>query len=126
MSDNINPRHYTQFRQEVVDTLEDWVARAPDPVSGALQFNAGRYLSRMWDKPAEGGPVEHVRKAKWFLDRLERHLSGGRNTAPAAMCDRSENGNHSCEKLMNYEEILKHYGYDPDSFCSESNTAAAS
>ncbi|MGB0873636.1 MAG: hypothetical protein ACPGSE_00135 [Synechococcus sp.] len=113
MTDNINPRHYTQFRQEVVDTLEDWVARAPDPVSGALQFNAGRYLSRMWDKPAEGGPVEHVRKARWYLERLERHL--GANT------------NHTAQKsLSNYKEILKHYGYDPDSFCSGSNTAAVS
>ena len=113
MSDNINPRHYTQFSQEVVDTLEEWVARAPDGISGALQFNAGRYLARMWDKPAEGGPVEHVRKAKWYLERLERHLS--------------ENENH-CRTLNpdNYKEILKHYGYDPDSFCSESNKAAAS
>ena len=112
MSDNINPRHYTQFSQEVVDTLEEWVARAPDGVSGALQFNAGRYLSRMWDKPAEGGPVEHVRKAKWYLERLERHLS--------------ENQNHSHEMVINYKEILKYYGYYPDSFGSESHKAAAS
>lgn len=84
MTDNINPSHYRHFRQEVVDTLEDWVGRAPDPVSGAHQYNAGRYLSRMWDKPAEGGPVEHVDKAIWYLERLKGHLKKQEASKP---CD---------------------------------------
>ena len=96
MSDNINPQHYTHFRQEVVDTLEDWVSRAPDPVSGAHQFNAGRYLSRIWDKPADGGPVEHIEKAIWYLERLKTHIqsTGFADSTP------------------DYEEILKDYAYE--------------
>lgn len=74
MSDNINPGHYTQFPTEVVDTLEAWVSRAPDPVCGAHQYNACKYMSRMWDKPADGGPVEHIDKAIWHLERLKKHF----------------------------------------------------
>jgi len=101
MSDNINPRHYTHFRQEVVDTLEDWVSRAPDPISGAHQFNAGRYLSRIWDKPAEGGPVEHIEKAIWYLERLKDHVQKDHvpSTDPA-------------DPTPDYEEILKDFAHE--------------
>lgn len=73
MSDPINPDHYTRYSQEVIDTLEEWVARAPDPVSGVLQFNAGKYLARMWDKG--DNPAEHVGKAIWYLQRLRDRLT---------------------------------------------------
>ncbi|MFZ9995797.1 DUF3310 domain-containing protein [Vulcanococcus sp.] len=96
MNDPINPNHYTQFSQEVIDTLEDWIKRAPDPVSGALQFNAGKYLARMWDKGDD--PVEHINKAIWYLNRLALHLQ-------------VENLPFDPGLRIDYDELLKDYGY---------------
>lgn len=76
MSDPINPDHYrAHYRQEVADTLTDWVARAPDPVAGALHWNAGKYTGRLWDK---GDPVVNIGKAIWYLERLRQHVEAGR------------------------------------------------
>lgn len=73
-SDPVNhPSHYTEGRRfEVIDVLEDAVSRAPDPVSGGLQWQALKYLQRMWDK---GNSVQDLRKAAWYMDRLYRRLS---------------------------------------------------
>lgn len=69
MSDLVNrPAHYTEGRRfEVIDVLEDAVARAPEPVLGALQWQTLKYLNRMWDK---GVPAQDARKAHWYLMRL--------------------------------------------------------
>ena len=67
MSDPVNPQHYQNYRIEVIDILEDAVARAPDPIKGSLQYQVLKYLLRLWDKD---GPLQDAKKARWYLDRL--------------------------------------------------------
>ena len=67
MSDPVNPQHYRNYRIEVIDILEDAVARAPDPIKGSLQYQVLKYLLRIWDKD---GPLQDAKKARWYLDRL--------------------------------------------------------
>ena len=76
MSDSVNhPAHYTQGKYEAIDVIEDAVARAPDPVRGALQWQVLKYTLRMWDKYA---PLEDAKKARWYLDRLIHKLESNR------------------------------------------------
>jgi hypothetical protein len=76
MSDPVNhPAHYTQGKYEAIDVIEDAVARAPDPVRGALQWQVLKYTLRMWDKYA---PLEDAKKARWYLDRLIHKLESNR------------------------------------------------
>jgi hypothetical protein len=73
MSDPVNhPEHYTAGRFEAIDVIEDAVQHAPDSVLGALQWQALKYLLRMWSK---GNPAQDAAKAQWYLDRLIAKLS---------------------------------------------------
>jgi hypothetical protein len=67
MSDPINPDYYRNYRVEVIDILEDAVARAPDPIKGSLQYQVLKYLLRLWDKE---DPLKDAKKSRWYLDRL--------------------------------------------------------
>jgi hypothetical protein len=68
MSDPVNhPEHYTAGRFEAIDVIEDAVQHAPDAVLGALQWQALKYLLRMWSK---GNPAQDAAKAQWYLSRL--------------------------------------------------------
>jgi hypothetical protein len=67
MSDPVNPQHYRNYRIEVIDILEDAVARAPDAVKGSLQYQVLKYLLRIWDKE---NALQDAKKARWYLDRL--------------------------------------------------------
>ena len=62
-----HPSHYTSGSQEAIDTIEDAVKDAPDPVIGGLQWNALKYLLRLWLK---GNPKKDALKARWYLNRL--------------------------------------------------------
>ena len=62
------PAHYNEGRRfEVIDVLEDWASRAPDPVLGGLLWQSCKYLGRLFDK---ADPVEDAKKARWYLSRL--------------------------------------------------------
>lgn len=68
MTDPVNhPSHYTAGRYEAIDVIEDAVQHAPDSVLGALQWQALKYLLRMWGK---GNPGQDAAKARWYIDRL--------------------------------------------------------
>lgn len=68
MSDPVNhPEHYTAGRFEAIDVIEDAVQHAPNPILGALQWQALKYLLRMWGK---GNPAQDAAKAQWYLTRL--------------------------------------------------------
>ena len=70
--DKVNaPAHYTFGRVEVIDIIEDAISRAPDAVLGNCQGHVLRYILRMWDKD---DPVLNASKARWYLDRLLKHL----------------------------------------------------
>jgi hypothetical protein len=81
MNDPVNPSHYRNYRIEVIDILEDAVARAPDPIKGSLQYQVLKYLLRIWDKD---GPLQDAKKSRWYLDRLiskleQQHLQTTRD-----------------------------------------------
>lgn len=70
--DKVNaPAHYTFGRVEVIDIIEDAISRAPDAVLGNCQGHVLRYVLRMWDKD---DPMLNASKARWYLDRLIKHL----------------------------------------------------
>lgn len=72
MSDTVNkPQHYLAGGYEAIEVIEQVVASAPDPVVGGMQWNALKYLWRLWTK---GKPLEDAKKARFYLDRLISRL----------------------------------------------------
>jgi hypothetical protein len=72
MTDLVNaPPHYTQGRFETIDVIEDAVQHAPDPVSGFLQGQVLKYVSRAWLKD---DPRQDLKKCMWYLMRLIDHV----------------------------------------------------
>ena len=62
-----HPPHYNQGNIEVIDAIEDW----------GLDFNAGnvvKYVSRHQHKAA---PLEALKKARWYLDRIIEGFENG-------------------------------------------------
>lgn len=73
MTDPVNhPPHYTAGPIEVIDILEQAVAQAPDPVAAGLQWQALKYLHRLWLK---GNSLQDANKARWYLNRLIDRLT---------------------------------------------------
>jgi hypothetical protein len=72
MTDPVNhPPHYTTGTIEVITILEQAVTHAPTPILGGLQWQALKYLHRLWLK---GNILEDAKKARWYLNRLIDHL----------------------------------------------------
>lgn len=72
MSDPVNhPSHYTSGQVEVIDLLEQAVANAPMSVHACLQWQALKYLNRMWLK---GNSLEDAKKSRWYIERLIQKL----------------------------------------------------
>jgi len=72
MTDPVNhPAHYCAGPVETIDILEQAASVAPDAVTGGLQWQCLKYLLRMWLK---GNPLQDAQKARWYLERLIRHL----------------------------------------------------
>ena len=73
MTDLVNhPPHYTAGQFEAIDVIEDAVQSAPNAVLGGLQWQALKYLLRVWNK---GNSLEDARKAEWYLRRLINKLA---------------------------------------------------
>lgn len=64
-----HPPHYSNpdKKFETIDKIEDAVQFAPNPVLGGLQWQALKYLDRLWSK---GDPKQNAQKAAWYLERL--------------------------------------------------------
>lgn len=71
--DRVNhPSHYTRGGQEVIVTIEEAIEDAPNMTLGYLQGQVLKYLLRCWLKD---NPVEDLKKAQWYLDRLISKLT---------------------------------------------------
>ena len=71
-NDMVNsPSHYTRGTQEAIDIIEEAIQDAPDIKAGMLQAQTLKYLLRLWLK---GNAPQDSKKAKWYLDRLIKHL----------------------------------------------------
>lgn len=59
------PAHYNQGGIEAIEAIKASMTR--EEFKGYLKGNAQKYL---WRYRHKGKPVEDLRKAKWYLDRL--------------------------------------------------------
>ena len=67
-----HPAHYTGGGIECIDAMKS--ALTPDEFRGYLRGNAVKYL---WRYDRKGEPVEDLRKAAWYLDRLTDEMEVG-------------------------------------------------
>lgn len=63
-----HPDHYNQGSFEVIDVIED-----QGHIEGFCVGNAIKYLCRYKNK---GTPLEDLKKARWYIDRLISNIEG--------------------------------------------------
>ncbi len=64
-----HPAHYTQGGIECIDAMESALTHAE--FVGYLRANVLKYI---WRYDRKGAPVQDLRKAAWYLDRLTREV----------------------------------------------------
>ena len=78
--DNVNhPSHYNQGGIECIDALNAMVTGYPDPVGAVLAWQVVKYI---WRHPFKANPVEDLKKARFYLDRLIQRVgneTGGKS-----------------------------------------------
>ena len=73
-NDPVNhPNHYTQGGIECIDALNAMVTGYEDPVQACLSWQVVKYV---WRHPFKGNPVQDLKKARFYLDRLIKYLGG--------------------------------------------------
>ena len=79
-NDPVNhPEHYTRGGIECIDALTAMVTGYPDPNDACLTWQVGKYI---WRHPFKAKPVEDLKKAKFYLERLISYLEA-KDAAPA-------------------------------------------
>lgn len=72
LHDPVNrPAHYNQGKVECIDAIES--ALTPEEFRGFLK---GQVLKYTWRMGLKGVAYEDADKARWYNDRLLRHLKG--------------------------------------------------
>ena len=67
---NVNsPPHYLKGRKETIDVIQDGMT--DDEYHGYLKGNVLKYVSRYKFK---GEPLEDLKKAQWYLNRLIKEV----------------------------------------------------
>ena len=61
-----HPSHYNQGKIEVIDAIEDW----------GLNFCEGNVIKYVARHRHKGTPLQDLKKAKWYLDRLISKIEG--------------------------------------------------
>ena len=70
MYDPVNhPAHYTQGGIECIDALTAMVSGYTNPVNATFAWQVVKYI---WRHPFKGKPLEDLKKARFYLDRLIR------------------------------------------------------
>ena len=59
-----HPSHYNQGKYEVIDVIEDW----------DLGFEAGNAVKYIARYKYKAKPVEDLKKARWYIDRLIQRI----------------------------------------------------
>ena len=74
-NDPVNhPSHYTAGGIECIDAIESMFQPYPDSIDAALSFLIAKYL---WRHPFEDAPVQDLKKARFYLDRLIGYIERG-------------------------------------------------
>ena len=69
-NDSVNsPPHYLKGRKETIDVIQDGMTN--DEYHGYLKGNVLKYVSRYKFK---GEPLEDLKKAQWYLNRLIKEV----------------------------------------------------
>ena len=76
MNDSINPKHYKDGDVECIDAIE--ASMSAEAFKGYLKGNNMKYIWRYEDKQSTN-PLEDLRKAQWYLDKLKMVVSKERN-----------------------------------------------
>ncbi len=73
IDDPVNhPNHYTQGDVECIDAIQSSMSR--DAFVGYLKGNCIKYL---WRAGLKNDAIEDIRKAGWYLNKLEEVLKDG-------------------------------------------------
>ena len=59
-----HPKHYNKGKIEVIDAIEDW----------DLNFSEGNVVKYVARHRFKGEPLEDLKKARWYLERLISNL----------------------------------------------------
>lgn len=71
--DNVNhPSHYTKFKVEVIETIQDWIQYIANPKVAYLVGTALKYIPRSYLK--HSSPIEDLKKAVFYLNEAIRVL----------------------------------------------------
>ena len=62
-----HPEHYNRGKIEVIDAIEDW----------GLDFNAGNVVKYVARHQHKAEPLEDLKKARWYLDRIIEGFENG-------------------------------------------------
>ena len=62
-----HPSHYNTGKIEVIDAIDDW----------KLDFNAGNVVKYVARHQHKENPLEDLKKARWYLDRLIERTENG-------------------------------------------------
>jgi hypothetical protein len=62
-----HPPHYNTGKIEVIDAIDDW----------KLDFNAGNVVKYVARHQHKADPLEDLKKARWYLDRLIERIENG-------------------------------------------------
>lgn len=62
-----HPPHYNTGNIEVIDAIDDW----------GLDFNAGNVVKYVARHQHKADPLEDLKKARWYLDRLIERIENG-------------------------------------------------
>ena len=82
MPESVNhPQHYNVGKIEVIDFVEAW----------QLDFCAGNAVKYIVRSPYKGSPLEDLKKARWYVDRLIQQYEAANNETEKY--DRSSNAN---------------------------------
>lgn len=72
VDDSVNhPKHYTNRKMEAIDIIEMIIEVEKNPKVAYNMSNVLKYLLRFRDK---GKPIEDLKKAQWYLNRMIKHL----------------------------------------------------
>ena len=75
LNDNVNsPSHYNSGAVECIDAIEAMLS--PEEYTGYLRGNSLKYR---WRFRYKGKPVEDLRKANWYEDRLLKFMEDNKN-----------------------------------------------
>lgn len=66
-----SPPHYKSGGIEAIEGIE--ASMAPEAYAGYLKGSVTKYL---WRYEKKGKPLEDLKKARWFLDRLIQKVEG--------------------------------------------------